>query len=56
MMRQHRLALAACLAAACLLFLPAAPARAQGAEMKNLNEKSSVIETNDTLIGKIPRW
>ncbi len=32
MRRHHRLALAACLAAACLLFLPAAPARAQGAE------------------------
>ena len=33
MRRHHRLALAACLAAACLLFLPAAPAAcAQGVE------------------------
>ena len=54
MRRHHRLALAACLAAACLLFLPA-PARAQGVEVTDLAEKSSVIETNDTLIGKIPR-
>ena len=50
----HRLALAACLAAACLLFLPA-PARAQEVEVTDLAEKSSVIETHDTLIGKIPR-
>ena len=55
MWRHHRLALAACLAAACLLFLPAAPARAQGAEMTNLTEKSSVIESYDTLKGIIPR-
>ena len=34
---QHRLALAACLTAACLLFLPAAPA--QEAEMTALTEK-----------------
>ena len=56
MRRQYRLALAACLAAACLLFLPAPAARAQGMEEADLAEKSSVIETNDTLIGKIPRW
>ena len=54
MRRQHRLALAACLAAACLLFLPA-PARAQGVEEADLTEKSCVIETRDTLKGKIPR-
>ena len=54
---QHRLDLAACLAAACLLFLPtpAAPARAQGVEEADLTEKSCVIETRDTLKGKIPR-
>lgn len=51
----HRLALAACLAAACLLFLPA-PARAQRVEVTDLAEKSSVIETYDTLKAKIPRW
>ncbi|HIV46351.1 MAG TPA: hypothetical protein H9749_00920 [Candidatus Acutalibacter stercorigallinarum] len=55
MRRYHRLALAACLAAACLLFLPAPAARAQGVEEAELYEKSGVIETNDTLIGKIPR-
>ncbi len=57
MRRQHRLALAACLAAACLLFLPtpATFARAQGAEVTDLTRKSGVIETHDTLIGKIPR-
>ena len=53
MRRQHRLALAACLAAACLLFLPAAPA--QGVEEAELYEKSGVIETHDTLKAKIPR-
>lgn len=38
---QHRLALAACLAAACLLFLPtpATFARAQGAEVTDHTEK-----------------
>ena len=56
MRRQYRLAMAACLAAACLLFLPTAPARAQGAEVTDLTRKSGVIETHDTLIGKIPRW
>ena len=40
MRRRHRLALAACLAAACLLFLPAAPAHAHGAEMTDLTEKA----------------
>ena len=55
MRRHHRLALAACLAAACLLFLPASTAFAQGVEVTDLAEKSSVIETHDTLIGKIPR-
>ena len=45
----HRLALAAC-----LLFLPA-PARAQGVEVTDLAEKSSVIESYDTLKGIIPR-
>ncbi len=52
----HRLALAACLAAACLLFLPAAPARAQGVEEAELYEKSGVVENRDTLKAKIPRW
>ena len=52
---QHRLALAACLAAACLLFFPALAARAQGAEVTDITEKSGVIENHDTLIGKIPR-
>ena len=56
MRRQNRLVLAACLAAACLLFLPAAPARAQGVEVTDLTEKSCVIETHDTLKGKILRW
>ena len=56
MRRQYRLALAACLAAACLLFLPAAPARAQGAEVTDLTEKSGVIEEYDTLESKIPSW
>ena len=51
---QHRLALATCLAAACLLFLPAVPARAQGAEVTDITEKSDVIENHDTLKGKIP--
>ena len=56
MWRHHRLALAACLAAACLLFLPAAPAAcAQGVEEAEPYEKSSVIENRDTLKGKIPR-
>ncbi len=55
MRRQYRLALAACLAAACLLFLPAPTARAQGAEVTDLTRKSGVIETHDTLIGIIPR-
>ena len=55
MRRQYRLALAACLATACLLFLPA-PARAREAEVTDLTRKSGVIETHDTLIGKIPRW
>lgn len=55
MWRHHRLALAACLAAACLLFLPAPTARAQGAEVTDLTRKSCVIENHDTLIGKIPR-
>ena len=40
MRRQYRLALAACLATACLLFLPAAPARGQGAEVTDLAEKA----------------
>ena len=53
MRRQYRLALAACLAAACLLFLPAAPA--QGTGTTNLTEKNGVIETHDTLKAKIPR-
>ena len=53
---QHRLALAACLAAACLLFFPASPARAQGAEVTDLTEKSCVTEIHDTLASKIPRW
>lgn len=35
----HRLALAACLAAACLLFLPTPAARAQGAEVTDHTEK-----------------
>ena len=52
----HRLALAACLAAACLLFLPAPTARAQGVEVTDLTRKSCVIENHDTLKGKIPRW
>ena len=54
---QHRLALAACLTAVCLLFLPApaAPARAQGAEVTDLTEKSCVTEIHDTLASKIPR-
>lgn len=57
MRRHHRLALAACLAAACLLFLPAAPAAlARGAEVTDLTRKSCVIENHDTLKGKIPRW
>ena len=56
MRRHHRLALAACLAAACLLFLPAPAARAQGVEEAELYEKSSVIESYDTLKGIIPRW
>ena len=56
MREQHRLALAACLAAACLLFLPALAARAQGVEEAELYEKSGVIENHDTLKGKIPRW
>ena len=55
MRRHHRLALAACLVAVCLLFLPAAPARAHGVEEADLTEKSCVIETRDTLKGKIPR-
>ena len=55
MRRQYRLALAACLAAACLLFLPAPAARAQGVEVTDLTEKSSVIESYDTLKGIIPR-
>ena len=55
MRRHHRLPPTASLATASLLFLPA-PARAQGVEVTDLAEKSSVIETNDTLIGKIPRW
>ncbi len=56
MRRQHRLALTACLAAACLLFLPTPAARAQGVEVTDLTEKSCVIETHDTLKGKILRW
>ena len=56
MRRQHRLALAACLAAACLLFLPAPAACAQGAEVTDLTRTSGVTAPNDTLIGKIPRW
>lgn len=56
MRRQYRLALAACLAAACLLFLPAPAACAQGVEVTDLAEKSCVIETHDTLKAKIPRW
>ena len=55
MRRHHRLALAACLAAACLLFLPIPAACAQGVEVTDLTEKSCVIETRDTLKGKIPR-
>ena len=51
---QHRLALAACLAAACLLFLPAPTARARGAEVTDLTEKSCVTEIHDTLASKIP--
>ena len=48
---QHRLALAACLAAACLLFFPASTAFAQG----DLTRKSSVKKTHDTSASKIPR-
>ena len=40
MRRQHRLALAACLAAACLLFLPAPAARAQVVEVTDHTEKA----------------
>ena len=56
MRRQHRLALAACLTAACLLFLPAPTARARGAEVTDLTRKSSVKNTHDTSASKIPRW
>ena len=55
MRQQYRLALAACLAAACLLFLPAPTARAQEVEEAELYEKSGVVENRDTLKGKIPR-
>ena len=55
MRRHHRLALAACLATACLLFLPAPAARAQGVEEAELYEKSGVVENRDTLKGIIPR-
>lgn len=55
MRRRHRLALAACLAAVWLLFLPTPAARAQGVEEAELYEKSSVIESHDTLKGIIPR-
>ena len=50
MREHHRLALAAC-----LLFLPAAPAFAQGVEVTDLTGKSGVIENHDTLKAKIPR-
>ena len=50
------MALAACLAAACLLFLSALAARARGAEVTDLTEKSCVTEIHDTLASKIPRW
>ena len=55
MRRQHRLALAACLAAACLLFFPASTAFAQGVEVTDLTRKSSVKKTHDTSASKIPR-
>ena len=54
MREHHRLALAACLATACLLFLPAAPARARGAEVTDLTKKSCVTEIHGTLKCKIP--
>lgn len=56
MREHHRLALATYLTAACLLFLPAVPARAQGAEVTDLTKKSCVTEIHGTLKGKIPRW
>lgn len=56
MRRRHRLALAACLAAVWLLFLPTPAALAQGTGTTNLTEKNGVIETHDTLKAKIPRW
>lgn len=49
---KHRLALAACLAAACLLFLPAPTARAQGAEEAELYEKSGAPGLYDSLDGE----
>lgn len=52
MRRQHRLALAACLAAACLLFLPAPTARAQGVEEAELYEKSGASGLYDSLDGE----
>lgn len=52
MRRQHRLALAACLAAACLLFLPAPAARAQGVEEAELYEKSGAPGLYDSLDGE----
>ena len=55
MRRQYRLALAACLAAACLLFLPTPAARAHGVEVTDLTGISGVIESYDTLKGIIPR-
>ena len=52
----HRLALAAYLAAAWLLFLPTPAARAHGVEVTDLTGISGVIENHDTLKAKIPRW
>ena len=48
----HRLALAACLAAACLLFLPAPAACAQGVEVAELYEKSGAPGLYDSLDGE----
>ena len=52
MRRHHRLALAACLATACLLFLPAPAARAQGVEEAELYEKSGAPGLYDSLDGE----
>lgn len=48
----HRLALAACLTAACLLFLPAPAACAQGVEEAELYEKSGAPGLYDSLDGE----